>query len=315
MLSLLTLGIYSAWAKVRTKRYFYGNTELSGDRFDYLASPISILKGRLIAVSALVAYTMVGVFYPVASVGLALIIFLVLPWVVVRSLRFNAIMSTWRGIRFGFNGETGSAFVVFVLWQLFGALTLGWGLPFAWYKQNQFTFNNYRFGQTSSSTTARVSNFYKIWFVLVGLSVGALVLAVGSISFLAVGAEHHSATGSEFLGILTVGLYFLFYVAIYTVFRAMYFNVVYNNIEIANNRVRNSVTFWGYFQVILVNTVAIVLTLGIFYPWASVRVARYLQSNLWVEAEDLDSFTAEETDRTSALGDEIGEAFDLGIGI
>ena len=44
VLTILTLGIYSAWAKVRTKRYFYGNTELAGDRFDYLASPIAILK-------------------------------------------------------------------------------------------------------------------------------------------------------------------------------------------------------------------------------------------------------------------------------
>jgi len=28
ILSLLTLGVYSAWAKVRRKRYFYGNTRL-----------------------------------------------------------------------------------------------------------------------------------------------------------------------------------------------------------------------------------------------------------------------------------------------
>ena len=30
LFSILTLGIYSAWAKVRTKKYFYGNTELAG---------------------------------------------------------------------------------------------------------------------------------------------------------------------------------------------------------------------------------------------------------------------------------------------
>ena len=48
-LSILTLGIYSAWAKVRTERYFYGNTRLAGAAFEYFASPIAILKGRLIA--------------------------------------------------------------------------------------------------------------------------------------------------------------------------------------------------------------------------------------------------------------------------
>src|SRR5688500_4641132 len=49
VLSVLTLGIYSAWAKVRTERYFYGNTRLGGAPFEYLAQPIAILKGRLIA--------------------------------------------------------------------------------------------------------------------------------------------------------------------------------------------------------------------------------------------------------------------------
>ena len=37
-LSVLTLGIYTAWAKVRTQRYFYGNTYLAGESFVYHAS-------------------------------------------------------------------------------------------------------------------------------------------------------------------------------------------------------------------------------------------------------------------------------------
>ena len=37
VLSVLTLGIYSAWAKVRTERYFYGNTRFGGAPFEYLS--------------------------------------------------------------------------------------------------------------------------------------------------------------------------------------------------------------------------------------------------------------------------------------
>ena len=51
-LSVLTLGIYSAWAKVRRRRYFYGNTLLDGAALDYLADPRAILKGRLIVLAA-----------------------------------------------------------------------------------------------------------------------------------------------------------------------------------------------------------------------------------------------------------------------
>ena len=49
VLSLLTLGIYSAWAKVRKQRYLYGSTSVAGSAFGYHADPRKILRGRLIA--------------------------------------------------------------------------------------------------------------------------------------------------------------------------------------------------------------------------------------------------------------------------
>jgi uncharacterized membrane protein YjgN (DUF898 family) len=318
LLTILTLGIYSAWAKVRTKRYFYRNTELDGDRFDYLASPIAILKGRLIAVAALAGYTLLGLFAPLASLILLVLLLLCLPWIVVRALRFNAVMSSWRGIRFGFEGKSVDAFIVFILWQVFGLLTLGFGMPFAWHKQNQFMINHYRFGQTRGLTTARTSDFFIIFFVLMGVGVGAVIVLMlfGVVAALAGGmADNPEGLSGPIFIVLLVLMYFLVYVAAYAVYQAMYFNVVYNHIEIADNRVRNSVSVGGYFTVILVNSLLIVLTLGIFYPWAAVRLSRYLQSHLWVEATDLDSFVAHEADHVTALGDEIGEAFDLGIGI
>ncbi len=55
LLSIVTLGIYSAWAKVRRLRYFYGNTFLDRHNFDYHASPVRILIGRIIVLGALFA--------------------------------------------------------------------------------------------------------------------------------------------------------------------------------------------------------------------------------------------------------------------
>jgi uncharacterized membrane protein YjgN (DUF898 family) len=61
-LTLITLGIYSTWAKVRTRRYFYGNTFVAGYAFDYKALPWRILIGRLVALALFVGYnTTVGV--------------------------------------------------------------------------------------------------------------------------------------------------------------------------------------------------------------------------------------------------------------
>src|SRR3981189_3861669 len=59
-LTVLTLGLYSAWAKVRKRRYFYTHTRIDGESFEYRGRPIAILKGRLIAVALFLAYIVGG---------------------------------------------------------------------------------------------------------------------------------------------------------------------------------------------------------------------------------------------------------------
>src|ERR1700761_2616002 len=101
-LSVLTLGLYSAWAKVRTQRYFYGNTYLAGQSFEYHASAWRILLGRIIALTLLLCYSVSVVLVPV-SFGLWLLILgAALPWLANSSLRFNARNSSWRNVRFNF---------------------------------------------------------------------------------------------------------------------------------------------------------------------------------------------------------------------
>src|SRR5437667_1447041 len=64
LLTIVTLGIYSAWAKVRRKRYFYGHTRLDGDPFEYRGNPVAILKGRLLAVAVAAVVYSVSHFAP-----------------------------------------------------------------------------------------------------------------------------------------------------------------------------------------------------------------------------------------------------------
>ncbi len=90
LFTLLTLGIYSAWAKVRKKKYFYGNTRLDGDSFDYTAEPLAILKGRLIAAAIMLAYVVVGELFADARVVFWILGALALPWLLTRALLFNA---------------------------------------------------------------------------------------------------------------------------------------------------------------------------------------------------------------------------------
>src|SRR5277367_71111 len=56
LLTIVTLGIYSAWAKVRRLQYFYRHTEVAASSFDFHGSPTRILIGRVIALGMLLAY-------------------------------------------------------------------------------------------------------------------------------------------------------------------------------------------------------------------------------------------------------------------
>ena len=56
LLTIVTLGIYSAWAKVRRLRYFYGSTLLDGHSFEYHGKPLAILKGRLVVFAVYVVF-------------------------------------------------------------------------------------------------------------------------------------------------------------------------------------------------------------------------------------------------------------------
>ena len=48
LLTIVTLGIYSAWAKVRNKRYLYNNTWVNGASFEYHGKPTKILQAYFI---------------------------------------------------------------------------------------------------------------------------------------------------------------------------------------------------------------------------------------------------------------------------
>ncbi|MEL4887750.1 YjgN family protein [Pectobacterium betavasculorum] len=115
LLTIITLGIYSAWATVRRRRYFYGNTEINGDRFDYHAQPIQILKGRLLVIGGIILFYIVMMMSQTLGTILALAFAALIPVIVIRNWRYNAIMSSYRGIRFNYHCQTGRAYWVLLL--------------------------------------------------------------------------------------------------------------------------------------------------------------------------------------------------------
>lgn len=112
LLTAVTLGIYSAWATVRRRRYFYGNTEINGDRFDYHAQPMQILKGRLLVIGGIILFYALMALSPTLGTLILIALMGLAPWLIIRSWRYNALMSSYRGVRFNYHCKTGRAYWV-----------------------------------------------------------------------------------------------------------------------------------------------------------------------------------------------------------
>src|ERR1700728_2067093 len=124
LLTIVTLGIYSSWAKVRRLQYFYRHTEVAGSTFDFHGNPVKIFIGRLIALAMLIAYNLSVRLHSVMTLVVVCAIAVIMPWLLRNSFRFRLYNSSWRGIRFHFRGAVGSAYRVFLLNGFLTMITL-----------------------------------------------------------------------------------------------------------------------------------------------------------------------------------------------
>ncbi|MFN9678084.1 MAG: DUF898 family protein, partial [Betaproteobacteria bacterium] len=124
-LTVATLGIYSAWAKVRKTQYFWQNTQFHGHRFNYHGSPLAILRGRILAVVLLLAYSWSFDISTTAAVIAVSVLCLVAPWLFLRAQEFRLRNTSYRGLRFGFDARAPRTYpLLFVLALLWFSATL-----------------------------------------------------------------------------------------------------------------------------------------------------------------------------------------------
>lgn len=324
-LTILTLGIYSAWAKVSNKQYFYGNTLFDGSSFEYTAKPLTILKGRIFAFGVIALYYILSSILPPAfAIGFYFAVFVavifLLPWVAIKALQFNARHSQYRNINFGFDGDYRGAFKAFILWPMASIIPLL--LPFTWQRKNRFFVDNSRYGTTHFQFTASVGDYYGLFGKMILLGIGLTVIVSVLFGF-GVGVSAGSESLESPAAIVGIVVSMIGYAAAYLIAIAFYNvasnNLLYNSTLLKEHGFSANYRLGSYAVLLLTNTVGIVLTLGLFIPWAMVRSARYHAENTqFIARESLDSFIAGETQKTNTFSEGLADAhsvFDLDVGI
>lgn len=315
-LSVLTLGIYSAWASVRTRRYFYGNTVVAGTAFVYAARARDILVGRLLLAALVVAFVVGAQLHEAASFVAIGVVAIVAPWVVSRMLSFRSRWSSWRGLGFRFDGSVALAYRYWLLAWLLVPITLGLAWPFVRWLQKRHAVRHHVVGAQRLTFDAPRREFFRVyllaWLLYVLIVAPVLVLVVRYA--MTVGAQAPQALG--WLEPIANGAFYVAFAASWTWIATGITNATLNGTRIGPHRLQSSLGVRDMLWLYGSNLVAIALTAGLATPWAQVRMARYRAANLvLVAGGSLDALRGDPANRDGRGGDEAPDFAGLEFGL
>ena len=277
-LTLLTFGVFSAWAKVRKKRYFYSHTMLDGTPFQYLAQPVPILKGRVIAAVLFSIYYVSSHYFTsvmpyVLAAGLVLA-----PWVIVRSAAFNARYTAFRNMNFYFDGRYRDAIKTIYVWGLIPVLVIGtmfhwggnyiaaaglyaiFGLAFPWWLKRfkNFIVSHTAFGGQNGEFSATGGQFFRIYF-MAGLILTAAGIIAGLLGTAVISAMHRSM-----FAILLFSLpVYAGYVLAFAYIQANASNLVWNRTRLGPLHFESTLRGRGLAKLYVTNALGIIASAGL----------------------------------------------------
>jgi uncharacterized membrane protein YjgN (DUF898 family) len=323
-LTVMTLGIFSAWAKVRSKRYLYGNTFIGDHAFDYHAPPLRILLGRAIALALLVGYSVSAIMAPLSVALWYILLVAAFPWMVKSSLRFAARNTSYRNIRFDFHGTYWDAFKAFILWPILVVVTILIALPYSRRARDYYNINNHSFGPFTFRADIPIRELYERYLQsLFALVAGAIVLAVLAMAIFDL-IPSPSTTATVIVTYIALGVGISAFPAFVG---ALTFNVALNNTQMRKDHSpvrqpgedfhfesRLSALWMSWLAVS--NLAAIIFTLGLAYPWARIRRTRYMASCISVIGNtDIGNVSSAPVAAGSAVGEEMASFLDIDFGL
>lgn len=335
VLTIITFGVYSAWAKVRNTQYVYSNTHINGSAFDYLANPVALLIGRIIAaVYFFILYFVakkleLGVtqFWIITYMILLGILILVTPWIIVKALRFKARNTAYRNVRFNFKKKYRQSYGVYLGWWFLSMISFGLLVPLYWARQQHFIMKNLGYGATQFDYDLQVKPFYILGLKLLGIIIAGFALIYLIVYILIIQAgmgPQGPAPGQQvpgyFIISIVIGVYgpMLLAIAILSaLYKSHLANIVWNKTSLSAIDFRSSLKTGELFSIYVKNALMILITFGLYIPWAKMNVIDYRLSQTQVSvSEDFDNFVNEtEKQQQSSFAEGMDDVFGFEISL
>jgi len=173
-------------------------------------------------------------------------------------------------------------------------------------------------GSAVARFTATAGNFYAVYGILFALSLGIGII-FGAVMSAAGTGVFSSGNGASFgigLVVLLIAIY-AFYFLLFAAFVVLIQNRVWNHTTVGEVSFRSNARVLPMARIYLVNILLLIVTLGLFTPFAVIRSLKYrLESVTAVTATGMDQFLGSASvDQVAATGEGAADLFDVDIGL
>ena len=288
ILTVITLGLYYPWAKVKKLKYLYSATEFESSRLSFTGTGKEMFKGFIKAVFIFVALYVIllGLIYVKLMVAGVIIFYvgflLIFPMAIHGTYKYRMARTFWRGIRFGYTGDLGQLFGIMIKGFLLTIVTLGiYGSWFA-IDLRKYVVNHIKMGDLSFKYHGKGSEYFVIFIK------------------------------GYLLSILTLGIYLFWFQR--DLIRYYIDNLTLENEHGEKVTFKTQITVSQVVVLAITNILLIVFTLGFGYSWVVIRSLKFLFNNIQIEGNlELNQVSQVTTDYSNATGDDLSDMMDIGV--
>jgi uncharacterized membrane protein YjgN (DUF898 family) len=330
LLTIVTLGVYTFWARTRTRQYLWSRTRFIDDRLEWTGTGLELLIGYVLAIFLFIlpvgviqfllqALALRGQEGLAALLGFVMVIAInyLAGVAIFRGLRYRLSRTFWHGIRGG-SDEQGLRYGVAHLWKsIVGGMVFGllipWSMVSLWNQRWQaMSFGPFRFesNATHGPLMARFLLAYLVpLLVFAGVFGTAMVMMQKSMAIMT-----PEEVQFRFIAIAAI-FYFGFFVLLgiaALLFYAAYFRQVVSHLSLGELDFEFTARTRHWLGLILGNFALVIFTLGIGSVFLGYRHWAFFIRHLQAYGTlNLDDFTQSET-RAPGQGEGLLDAFDVG---
>ena len=337
LLTIVTLGVYTFWARARTRRYLWSHTRFIDDRLQWTGTGLELFVGYLLAIVlffvplGIVQLILQGILlrgHAGVAILLSVAIYVTLLYLVgvaiFRALRYRLSRTFWHGIRGG-SDDGGFAFGWSYLWRtVTGWLALGLMVPWAMTRLWNQRWSRMSFGPLAFRAEA---NWRPIFprYLLFYFSPAFIVIALTAIGFILGGIgmasglfqDRGTPGAGTFAAIVAAAIvfYLIFFVllgVVALVYYSAFFREGVGKLRLGDLEFAFTARTRDWLLLYLGNLGVVLATLGIGYIFVPYRNWVFFVRHAEVYGEiHLDTLTQSAT-RDPGQGEGLLDAFDVG---